>query len=61
MSAPHSIPFTVQRDCASLPPGEVAYCGKVATGQKLPISSTDKMLSKMDTIWKSTASSAKTV
>jgi hypothetical protein len=49
VSAPHSTPFIVQRRYwAFSPPDEVTYHGRVATGQKLPSSSADKILSKND-------------
>jgi hypothetical protein len=49
MSVLYSSHFMVQRRySASLPPEEVAYPGKVATGHKLPILSADKILSKTD-------------
>jgi hypothetical protein len=43
MSAPDSFPIQT-----SLPPGEVVYCGKIATRQRLLISSADNILSPKD-------------
>ena len=51
MSARTALPSQFRKDTAqeALPPGEAAYRGK-ASGQKLPISSTNKILPKVDTL-----------
>ena len=46
VSALDSFSILLKKNLTSLPPGEVAYHGKVATWETLPISSSDKALSR---------------